>query len=100
MSHRQLSGQRAQRWAPDLGAARLVGAGRTTAMLRRDDAVRWWCAPDSMTHRCAGSWTLTAASPLSPTSRISTRTPNRRVSVRIAALGARAAVAGAGRRPR
>jgi hypothetical protein len=46
MSHRQLSGQRAQRWAPDLGAARLVGGGRTTAMLRRDAVVRWWCAPD------------------------------------------------------
>lgn len=46
MPHRQLSDQRAQRWAPDLGAARLVGGGRTTAMLRRDAVVRWWCAPD------------------------------------------------------
>lgn len=46
MSHRQLPDQRAQRWAPDLGAARLVGGGRTTAILRRDAVVQWWCAPD------------------------------------------------------
>jgi len=46
MSQRQLSDQRAQRWAPDLGAARLVGGGRTTAMLRRDAVVQSWCAPD------------------------------------------------------
>lgn len=38
-------GQRAPRWAPDLGAARLVGNGRTVAMLRPDATVDWWCAP-------------------------------------------------------
>ena len=38
--------ERAGRWAPDLGTARLIGGGRTAAMLRRDATVQWWCAPD------------------------------------------------------
>ncbi|MGB8960425.1 MAG: glycoside hydrolase family 15 protein [Pseudonocardiaceae bacterium] len=46
MSTLQPSDDCAQRWAPDLGAARLLGGGRTAAMLRRDAVVQWWCAPD------------------------------------------------------
>jgi hypothetical protein len=36
---------RQARWAPDLGAHRLVGDGRTVAMLAPDATVRWWCGP-------------------------------------------------------
>ena len=46
MSQRQLSDQWAQRWAPDLGAARLVGGGHTAAILRCDAVVQSWCALD------------------------------------------------------
>ena len=45
MSRLERQGARAPRWAPDLGAARLVGDGRTVAMLRPDATVDWWCAP-------------------------------------------------------
>jgi len=33
-------------WAPDLGALRLLGNGRTAALLGPDASVLWWCAPD------------------------------------------------------
>ncbi len=46
MSLRQLSDQRASRWAPDLGAARLGGGGHTAAILRCDAVVQSCCAPD------------------------------------------------------
>jgi hypothetical protein len=46
MSSLRPSGERAGRWAPDLGTARLIAGGRTVAMLRRDATVDWWCAPD------------------------------------------------------
>jgi hypothetical protein len=36
---------RQARWAPDLGAHRLLGDGRTVAVLAPDATVRWWCAP-------------------------------------------------------
>jgi hypothetical protein len=38
--------ERQARWAPDLGSHRLIGGGRTVAMLAPDATVRWWCAPD------------------------------------------------------
>ncbi len=49
MSNQQRPDERAERagrWAPDLGAARLIGSGRTAALLRWDATVQWWCAPD------------------------------------------------------
>ena len=33
-------------WAPSLSALRLVGDGRSVAMLNPDAAVLWWCAPE------------------------------------------------------
>ncbi|GAC1610158.1 MAG: glycoside hydrolase family 15 protein [Mycobacteriales bacterium] len=33
-------------WAPALGALRLVGGGRSVAMLAPDASVLWWCAPE------------------------------------------------------
>ena len=36
---------RSARWTPELGAHRLLGDGRTVAMLAPDATVRWWCAP-------------------------------------------------------
>jgi hypothetical protein len=38
--------QRAALWAPDLGNLRLIGGGRTAALVRPDATVLWWCAPD------------------------------------------------------
>lgn len=38
--------ERAGRWAPDLGALRMLGNGRTAALLARDATVLWWCAPE------------------------------------------------------
>ena len=38
--------QRAALWAPDLGNLRLIGGGRTAALIRPDATVLWWCAPD------------------------------------------------------
>jgi uncharacterized membrane protein len=35
-----------QRWAPSLAAMRLVGDGRSVAMLSPDASVQWWCAPE------------------------------------------------------
>ncbi len=32
-------------WAPDLSALRLVGDGRTAALLSPNATVQWWCAP-------------------------------------------------------
>lgn len=42
----ELSRERAARWAPDLGMLRVIGGGRTLAMLRPDATVMWWCGPD------------------------------------------------------
>jgi hypothetical protein len=36
----------AQAWSPSLAALRLVGNGRSVAMLAPDAAVLWWCAPE------------------------------------------------------
>jgi hypothetical protein len=33
-------------WAPDLAALRLLGNGRTAALLRPDATVQWWCGPE------------------------------------------------------
>ncbi|MGQ0575339.1 MAG: hypothetical protein ACT4RN_14190 [Pseudonocardia sp.] len=33
-------------WAPDLGSLRMLGGGRTGALLGPDAAVLWWCGPD------------------------------------------------------
>ncbi|MDP9497250.1 MAG: hypothetical protein M3P46_06245 [Actinomycetota bacterium] len=32
--------------APDLGGLRVLGSGRTAALLGPDGAVLWWCAPE------------------------------------------------------
>ena len=37
---------RADSWAPPLSALRLVGDGRSVAMLSSDASVQWWCAPE------------------------------------------------------
>ncbi|MEJ7744406.1 MAG: hypothetical protein WKF73_18810 [Nocardioidaceae bacterium] len=36
----------AESWAPSLAALRLVGDGRSVAMLSPDASVQWWCAPE------------------------------------------------------
>lgn len=36
---------RQARWSPDLGTLRLLGDGRTVALLAPDAAVQWWCTP-------------------------------------------------------
>jgi hypothetical protein len=36
----------AQAWAPSLATLRLVGNGRSVAVLAPDAAVQWWCAPE------------------------------------------------------
>lgn len=33
-------------WAPSLASLRLLGNGRSVAMLSRDAGVQWWCAPE------------------------------------------------------
>lgn len=33
-------------WAPSLSALRLLGGGRSVALLSPEAAVQWWCAPD------------------------------------------------------
>ena len=38
--------EQATGWAPDLGSLRLLGGGRTVALLRPDATVLWWCAPE------------------------------------------------------
>ena len=36
----------AQSWAPPLASLRLVGDGRSVAVLSPDASVQWWCAPE------------------------------------------------------